>query len=530
VTGKIIVVVDDEPGITLLCERLLKREGYKVKTFNDPQMAMKYFEQNTIDMLLVDIRLPGKSGFDLITEVKKKQPDIAVLVMTGFGTVETAIQALRQGVDGLLLKPFETGTDLIRAVMQAQEDNQKKRDIASIQALRPLFEITESFMGETRPERLVDLVLNAVCVHLQCTNAGFYLFSDDKNTMQLQAGRGKLLPEAFKDPDRNLINRTYISDTPSWVNASGPGDPKLQAVLVSQGLSSVLCSPISRLNVHGVLYAGRDVENPIFREVDWEMFLLLSRQMAVAMENARLYDQLRNYVRQVEDSQQALVRAEKMVAAGRLTASIAHEINNPLQAVKNCLHLAVRADIPKKKQQEYLNMANQELDRLISTVHRMLDFYRPGSIAPQPVEISALLQHVINLLSPQLKERNIRVTMDISSKLPLIIAVGSQLQQVFINLILNAYDAMPGGGGLKISARRVSDDIEIRVKDTGPGIPAAESSHIFEPFVSTKEGGTGLGLSVSYGIISAHGGSIDLVPHTRSGACFRVKLPVKGDA
>ena len=103
------------------------------------------------------------------------------------------------------------------------------------------------------------------------------------------------------------------------------------------------------LNVHGVLYAGQEATAPAFREVEWEMFLLLVRQATVAMENARLYEELRDYVRKVEASQQALLQAEKMAAAGRLTASIAHEINNPLQAVQNCLHLATRGDVTVKK-------------------------------------------------------------------------------------------------------------------------------------------------------------------------------------
>jgi two-component system NtrC family sensor kinase len=247
------------------------------------------------------------------------------------------------------------------------------------------------------------------------------------------------------------------------------------------------------------------------------------------MENARLYEELRDYVRRVEESQQALVRAEKMVAAGRLTASIAHEINNPLQAVQNCLHLASRTEFSAKKRQEYLEMANHELNRLMGTVQRMLDFYRPGAVEPQKIVISNLIRHVITLLSPQLQARNIRVSTGFSSKLPAIVAVESQLEQVFINLILNAYDAMPEGGELRLSARPVRDVVEILVQDSGPGIPPENRSRIFEPFVSTKDGGTGLGLSVSYGIIAAHGGNLDVVPEKGPGACFRVTLPLKGD-
>jgi two-component system, NtrC family, sensor kinase len=280
--------------------------------------------------------------------------------------------------------------------------------------------------------------------------------------------------------------------------------------------------------VRGVLYAGRGIDQPQFREVDWEMFLLLARQAILAMENARLYDELRDYVKRVEGSQQALVQAEKMATAGRLTASIAHEINNPLQAVRNCIHLAGRDEFPEKKRGEYIDLAETELERLMATVQRMLEFYRPGAVEPQRVDLPELLRRVVSLLTPQLDLRNVRVITSFSSRLPKVLAVSSQLQQVFINLILNAYDAMPKGGEVRITARPVKDSVEIVFQDTGPGVPPEKRNYIFEPFVSTKEGGTGLGLAVSYGIISAHGGSLELVPDRGPGACFRILIPVKG--
>ncbi len=525
-----ILVVDDEPGITLLCERLLVRADYGVTSFTDPKEALSYVEHNKFDLLLVDIRMPEISGFDLIFQVKQFQPDTAVLVMTGFGTVETAIQALRQGVDGLLLKPFKTGEELVQAVRQALDDNQKKRDIARIQALRPLFDITETLLAETRPERLVELVVIAICGHLRCNNAGFYKYSANENSLILQSGRGITLTGNISAAGSGMVGRTDAFGIPFWVNAGGPGDEGLQSDLMVLGLSSAFCAPISRQNVHGVLYAGRNTDVAPFREVDWEMFLLMARQAAVAMENAVLYEELREYVRRVEGSQQALIRAEKMAAAGRLTASIAHEINNPLQSLQNCLHLATRREVPAKKQREYIDLANHELIRLMNTVQRMLDFYRPGAVDPQQVNLEILLRRVIKLLTPQLKAHAIHISTGFSSKLPMIMAVSSQLEQVFINLILNAYDAMPDGGDLRISARQILDNVEIFVQDSGPGVKEENRSHIFEPFVSTKEGGTGLGLSVSYGIIAAHGGSLDLVTDRGPGACFRVTLPVKGES
>jgi signal transduction histidine kinase len=190
----------------------------------------------------------------------------------------------------------------------------------------------------------------------------------------------------------------------------------------------------------------------------------------------------------------------------------------------------MRGEVTAKKQREYLDLANKELNRLMSTVQRMLDFYRPGAVDPQRVDLVALLRHVISLLSPQLQARDIRVSTGFSSKLSTIFAVNNQLEQVFLNLFLNAYDAMPGGGELRITARPVRDTVEVLIQDTGPGISEEIRGRIFEPFVSTKQGGTGLGLSVSYGIVSAHGGSLDLISDRGPGACFRVILPIKGES
>src|SRR5512132_2978973 len=169
-----VLVVDDEPGIAALCKRILSRAGYDVTSLTDPRAAIQHLQENRVDLLLVDIRMPEVDGFDVISRAKIVQPDIAVLVMTGFGTVETAIRVLRQGVDGLLLKPFEKSQELMQAVRQALSDNQRKRDTSRLSALRPLFNVTETLFAETDRDRLLDLILTAICDHLHCSNVAYY--------------------------------------------------------------------------------------------------------------------------------------------------------------------------------------------------------------------------------------------------------------------------------------------------------------------------------------------------------------------
>ena len=519
-----VLVVDDEPGIALLCDRVLSRAGYDVKALTDPREAIEYLQHQRIDLLLVDIRMPEIDGFDVISRAQRAQPDAAVLVMTGFGTVETAIRALRQGVDGLILKPFDRREELLEAVKQAIADNRRKRDTARAQALRPLFDATESLFSETNTDRLFPLIVNEICNHLHCTNAAYYQLSGGK--ISTLAQRGRILDVSETSFATHLLSRVDSDGNPIIIDATGPGEEEAQALLSSLKLGAAILTPIARSNLRGVLLAARDAGTQPFRGVDLEMFLVLARQALVALENARLYADLRNYVRRVEESQEALLRAEKMAAAGRLTASIAHEVNNPLQSVQNCLHIAGREDVSPEKRKEYFNLAREELERLMKTMQRMLDFYRPGAAKMTDVDPLELLKHVLSLTSQQLGQRHIEVVTDLPESLPAIRAVSSQIQQIFFNLILNAFDVMPGGGTLTIQARAVDHGVEMFFEDSGPGIPEEQRTNIFEPFYSTKEGGTGLGLTVSYNIVTSHGGTLDLVDGRGTGACFRLFLPM----
>jgi signal transduction histidine kinase/CheY-like chemotaxis protein len=522
-----VLVVDDEPGIALLCNRILKRAGYDVLSETNPHKAIEYLQHNRVDLLLVDIRMPEVDGFDVISRAKRAQPDIAVLVMTGFGTVETAIRALRQGVDGLLLKPFEKGDELVSSVEQALTDNRRKRETARAQALRPLFDATEKLFSETDTPKLYDLIVDTICEHLQCTNAAYYQIKEGRASAI--AKRGRILPVEKVNFATHLLSRVDADGNPIIVNATGPGEEEAQSLLADLKLGAAVLIPITRSDMRAVLFAARDAGVTPFRGADLELFHILANQSLVALENARLYADLRAYVRKVEESQEALLRSEKMAAAGRLTASIAHEVNNPLQSVQNCLHLAGREDVPAEKRKEYFDLARVELERLMKTMQRMLDYYRPGSTKMESVDVLELLKHVISLTSQQMGQRHIELITELPKSLPAIFAVNSQIQQIFFNLILNAFDIMPGGGTLKIRAKSVENGVEIQFEDSGPGIPEELRNNIFEPFFSTKDGGTGLGLTVSYNIVTAHGGTLDLIDGSGTGACFRLFLPM-GDA
>jgi signal transduction histidine kinase/CheY-like chemotaxis protein len=521
-----ILVVDDEPGVALLCERVLKKAGFEVESCSNPEEGITFLQQQPFDLLLVDIRMPGMDGFELMSIARRQQPNLAVVIMTGFGTVETAIEALRQGADGLVLKPFAETSELVRSVREALRESQNKREIARLSALRPLFTLTEALFAETNPDRLIDLILNAICGHLRCNHSAFYQRAPNDPQLSLIAHRGVPLPEENESADGPLTSAESLGVTLA-INVEGPGDEELQGIIAEEKFSSVLCAPLKQNDeASSVLMAGRDLGEPSFSEADSEMFSILARQASVALENARLYDELRVYVRQVEESQQALIQAEKMAALGRLMASIAHEVNNPLQAVRNCLHLAGREELPLERRKDYLALSESELNRLMATMQRMLDFSRPGTQERVATDLNELVQRVLQLLGKQLEDSDIQVYTNLLEKLPQVQVAANQIQQVIFNIILNAMDAMPDGGKIFIATDHQDGFVEVLFEDTGPGVADDVAEQIFEPFISTREEGTGLGLSVSYSILDAHEGNLELMVRMDRGACFRMTLPV----
>lgn len=291
---------------------------------------------------------------------------------------------------------------------------------------------------------------------------------------------------------------------------------------------SVLSVPlVIRDHVIGAIELMNSMDGK-FTDDDLELLGSMATTVAIAVENARLYTELSEFTRELEKSQDQLIRAEKLAATGKIAASLAHEINNPLQAIHNCLHLVIhKSSLGQDKRLEYLSMAQEEVERLIDLVQRMLDFYRPSKETVAPVDIEALLDDVLSLAAKRLQHARVMVHRDATSPLPLVDGVSNLLKQVFLNIIINAVEAMPSGGDLYIETTRDErrQEVSISFTDAGEGIPVAELANIFDPFFTTKPKGTGLGLSVSHGIIERHGGRIDVRSDVGKGSTFTVRLP-----
>lgn len=246
-----------------------------------------------------------------------------------------------------------------------------------------------------------------------------------------------------------------------------------------------------------------------------DSFNEMSRKMASDIEQMRkLGDQL--------------IRTEKLAAMGTLSAGVAHEINNPLASISSLIQMIQAKPDSDDGTREKLLLISMQIQRITRVTKDMMDFARVRPAAKNPLKINEVIETALRLASFDKSFHKLSIEKRIAENLPEIRADADRLQQVFLNLFLNARDAMPDGGELRIETARIYDEIQIKIGDSGNGIEKKDLKKIFDPFFTTKPAGkgTGLGLAVCYGIITAHGGRIEASSNHSGGTLFIIFLPV----
>jgi PAS domain S-box-containing protein len=227
-----------------------------------------------------------------------------------------------------------------------------------------------------------------------------------------------------------------------------------------------------------------------------------------------------------------MVQTEKLTSLGLLAAGVAHEVNTPLAVISNYIQMLAKqipADDPRQKTIERIV---KQTFRASEIVNNLLNFSRTGGAEPVQVDLNSVLEETLTLVQHPFKTARVNVVRNYSEQLPPVLGSVTRLQQVFLNLFMNARDAMPGGGMLEVRTAAHNGSVEVEVVDTGAGIPPEHLHRIFDPFFTTKATGrgTGLGLSVSYGIIKEHAGKVDVRSTPGKGTSFRLEFPVAGKA
>jgi signal transduction histidine kinase len=226
-------------------------------------------------------------------------------------------------------------------------------------------------------------------------------------------------------------------------------------------------------------------------------------------------------------TQQRLSYAERMAAIGQVTASLAHEIGTPLNAMAGHLHLLSQNHPQCGDTQRRLKIINSQLESIVQTVKSLLERTHRRPIEPQLTDVNQIVEEVLLLVGPLFESRSVQMSRELDPQLPSVSADREGLHQVFLNLVNNSLDAMPEGGQMKFITNYLPEDglVEVRFVDSGIGIPADARDHLFEPMWTTKKSGSGLGLAIAREIVVEHGGEIECVHEVKSGAEFRVLLP-----
>jgi PAS domain S-box-containing protein len=312
-------------------------------------------------------------------------------------------------------------------------------------------------------------------------------------------------------------------------------------VYINEAASSLLRKP------HGSL-SGRSIWM-VFPDMKGERFQLLLRKAVAAKQDSVFEEflpvlgtwlEVHTYptpvatsiflidVNQRKQAEAALRKAEQLAVAGRFAATVAHEINNPLEAVTNLIYLASRDAAATPSVLKYLDLADQELERVAHMTKQTLGFYREP-VAPMKFSIGELLDELLTLFGGRFKAKDITVERSYDSTISLT-AVRGEIRQIFANILVNAIDAAPHNGHLEIRVANLDTDAVVQFADDGPGIAESDIEKIFEPFFTTKKDvGTGLGLWVAKDLAEKHGGTVQVVKSgSAHGACFEVRLPMAG--
>ena len=424
------------------------------------------------------------------------------------------------------VKQLEEFTELITALTGT--NRQLKRKIFD---LYTVFEISRNFNSVLDYETLLDTFILTALAQAGASRAAIYLPSEQDPTRFAQA--------KIRGTDNSISKRctfTAGSSLLSYLTSLNRPLPTEELIdkYAHQGEKTILeafhpglvVPLLYQSELTGIFVIADKISNRVFEMEDIEFLSVLGSQISVAIENARLYASEKMATRQLRAAQEQLVHTERVAALGEMSAKVAHEINNPLGIIKNYLQLIRRAEAYNVEVTNYVDVVSEEIDRIAGIVRQLLDFHSPHGLKFTPIDICKLVEGVLRLMERTFTSKNIELVKNFCGECPMVSGVAENLKQVFLNIIINAVDAMPDGGRLEVTITSTSNNIQITFSDTGPGIESELIPRIFEPFFTTKEPGkgTGLGLSVCYGIIKRHHGSITY-RNTDGGGCFMIDLP-----
>ncbi len=478
-----VLVVDDNADLVGTLRDVLAPHGFDVRTAARGEQALEMARAEGLDVAIVDVKLPDASGVDLIRPLREAAPHAEVVLITGFASIDAAIAALRSGAFAFVLKSFRP-EELISTVEQAST---KVRLVRA----RELF--------ERRYRELVELT-DALVVGL-----------DAEGHVALMNPKAAAMAQIEIDEARGL----------DFVGQLIPAEDRAR---LREMLAQARGDDRSREVETGFFDGGAG------RRIRWH---LTGRRGGGDAPGAAIVYGIGIDVTERRLLERRAADAEALSAMGTLAMNLAHEIRNPLNAAVLQLHLLGRdvhklsADAEAKEaMHRRVEVVGSEIGRLNRLLTEFLDLARPRGIGREPVHVGKLVDEVLELERGTAESHGVTIEREEAPDGCVAIGDREKLKQVFLNLVVNAVEAMKDGGTLSTRVRPDGDAVVVEVADTGPGIAPDVLGNVFDPFFTTKAAGTGLGLSIVRKIVDQHCGRVEIAPREGSrGTLVRVRIP-----
>ncbi len=520
-----ILVVDDEQDVVESLFHSLKRRGYEVETAMTGEAGIEKTKKSKFDVILLDIKLPDLNGIQVLEQMKKIDPEIEVIMITGYGSIESATESLKKGAYDYIQKPVSSDKIVI-VIEKAIEKHQLTETVA-------LYEISKAIFSTIEMNDLLKIIVDLAMKVLRADDVSIMLF-DEQRDLYIAFATG-LDEEVVKNTRLALGERIagWVAESrQSVILINGlSNDARFKGIRGREDIKSSMVIPLIKSNiVLGILAVNRLNISENFSQVDLYKSNIFASLSSLALDNANMLSELKEAHEKLKTHQQQLSQSAKLAALGKLVSDMAHEVNNPLMIISGNAQLCLMDEIPKEEIKSNLKIIVNECKKSKDIIQRLLKFSRPSRGQLKEKDINSNIESIVSIVEHQFNLIGVKIKRNYGRNLPLIFIDEEQLQEVFMNLLNNAKDAMEKGGEIVVSTSCVDSMIKIDFSDTGCGMPEEAIKHIFEPFFTTKEKGNGLGLSVCYGIVKAHHGELTFESKTGQGTTASIFLPLKEKA
>jgi len=493
--GSTILLVDDERDLRESSRRLLTKKGYEVMTAENGQQALDCLAKSPVDLILLDLKMPVMGGEEFLQAKTPLYPDIPVVVVTGYGSLDVAVDCMRKGAYDFITKPFDI-PQLQLSIERALEKRNLEQKAKNYQE-----ETVQNLLALSTEKKRLETIISCIANGIMVTNKNLEVVLHNPALLRLLDVPA---PPANPVPVRAIVKDDSLIETLKKIQSGEP----LEKEFVAQ-------------EIHVGERVLRAISAPTL-EPERRVFWTVAGTVTV-LEDITLFKQL-----------------DRMKSD--FVNMVAHELRSPLVSIRQIQSVLAEglAGPLSDKQADFVKRGMKKIDALLALINDLLDVARleAGRLVQKQtaIDLSELIEDMVLLMQPRAKEQGIRLSHSCENMKP-VVADPKNIEEVLNNLLTNAINYSPEGGKVTVTARGVDQFVEIRVSDTGVGIAPEEVPKIFDKFYRVKHPktrqvtGTGLGLSIVKGIVETYRGSIHVESAPDQGTTFTVLLPsVQGES